>query len=289
MSEPIPSPPAGDAPTGGVGEMLQFDHAEFATPAPEHPSCFVCHQPILEEYYEIGQRVMCPRCRQGVEASFRGGSPLARLIKAAAFGIAGAAVGVAIYYALLQATGQHWAVISIVAGILVGKAVRKGTGNRGGLVYQLLAVFLTYSSIVAMHIGLLLGLMAEPGGGPHPVEKADRGQAGQPPAPAADGKQAAAPDAEGGDADARDKEAGPQDLGSFLFAMLRILAIVIGLCYAIPVMVATGYPLAGLIYLFALWEAWKLNRPVQLVFNGPFRLAPAGVAEAGSEEIVDES
>ena len=34
----------------------------------------------------------------------------------------------------------------------MGKAVRKGTGNRGGAFYQLLAVFLTYSSIVAMHV-----------------------------------------------------------------------------------------------------------------------------------------
>ena len=289
MSEPIPSPPTGNVPPGGEGEMLQFDQAEFATPAPEHPSCFVCHQPILEEYYEISQRVMCPRCRQGVEASFQGGSAVARFLKAAVFGIAGAAVGVAIYYAFVRATDQHWAVISIVAGILVGKAVRKGTGNRGGLVYQLLAVFLTYSSIVAMHIGLLLGLLPAPGGGPQPVENVDRGKAAKPPAAVAEGKQAAAPGAEGGDADAQDKEAGPQDLGSNLFAMLRLLVILIGVCYAIPVMVATGYPIAGLIYGFALWEAWKLNRPVQLVFNGPFRLAPSGVADAGSEEIVDES
>ncbi len=44
-------------------------------PAAERPTCTVCKQPIPEEYYEINGKMMCPRCRHGVEAAFRGGSP----------------------------------------------------------------------------------------------------------------------------------------------------------------------------------------------------------------------
>ena len=75
MSEPIAMPTTGDDPPAGDGEMLQFDQAEFATPSADRPTCAVCHQPIDEEYFEINQKLMCPRCRQGVEAAFRGGSP----------------------------------------------------------------------------------------------------------------------------------------------------------------------------------------------------------------------
>ena len=50
---------------------------------------------------------------------------------------------------------------------MVGKAVRKGQGTAAGRIYQLLAVFLTYSSIVAMNVPLLLEAMPQalrPGG-----------------------------------------------------------------------------------------------------------------------------
>src|SRR5262249_59140123 len=67
-----------------------------------------------------------------------------------------ATVGAVIYYAFVRATGANWALIAIVVGFMVGGAVRKGTGNRGGRLYQLLAVFLTYSSIVAMNVPLLI-------------------------------------------------------------------------------------------------------------------------------------
>ena len=61
---------------------------------------------------------------------------------------------------------------------------------------------------------------------------------------------------------------------------LTVLSVVfIGIAYATPVLVAIQSPISGLIFGFALWEAWKLNRKVQLAFNGPFRLAP-GSTEA---------
>jgi hypothetical protein len=277
MSEPIASPTTGGDPPGGEGEMLQFDQAEFATPTAERPTCFVCHQPILEEYYEIGQKVMCPQCRLGVEASFRGGSRMARFLKATALGVVAAAVGATIYYAFVRATNINLGLIAIVLGVMVGTAVRKGTGNRGGRLYQLLAVFLTYSSIVAMNIPLLIEHLHDQAGAHPAIEKADRGKEALPLRP------------DGGGVGAPGNHAAPPRLDSLLLSMLVLLLTLIGIFYAIPIMEGTHSPISGLIYAFALWEAWKINKPVQLVFNGPFRLGTAGAADAGPEEVIDGS
>ena len=47
----------------------------------------------------------------------------------------------------------RWAnTIAVVVGLFVGGAVRMGSGHRGGVPYQLLAMFLTYTSIVSTYI-----------------------------------------------------------------------------------------------------------------------------------------
>lgn len=277
MSDPIASPPTGDVPPGEEGEMLQFDQAEYATPAAERPACSVCHQPIPEEYFEINQKVLCPRCRMGVEAAFKGGSRAARILKATALGIGASIIGAIIYYAFVKATGANWALISILVGFMVGGAVRKGTGNRGGRFYQFLAMFLTYSSIVAMNAPLVIEEMVK-----HADDKpaAEKGEGGA--RPDAAGKKADPAKAAEGKAEAGVPRADPPDLSQFLQA----LVILIGFFYAVPVLEATQAPISGLIYAFALWEAWKINKPVHLVFNGPFRL---GAADGKPEGVGDES
>ena len=98
MSQTVPSqPPNTEGRVSEPGEPLQFDRAEFETPAGDVPACAVCQQPIAEEYYEINGRVMCPRCRHGVEAAFRGGSPVGRFLVAIAYGGAAAVAGAIVY------------------------------------------------------------------------------------------------------------------------------------------------------------------------------------------------
>ena len=104
------------------------------------------------------------RCRQRVEAAFRGGSRFARVIRALVLGSVAAAVGGVIYYMITRASGLNLALISILVGFMVGSAVRKGSGNRGGPFYQALAIFLTYSSIVAMNAPLVIEAVANQGG-----------------------------------------------------------------------------------------------------------------------------
>lgn len=287
MSDPIITPPSEGVPAGEEAGLLQFDQAEFATPASERPTCSVCQQAIPEEYYEIQQKMMCPRCRDGVEAALRGGSPIARFLKATTLGVLAAAFGAVIYYAFVRMTVRNWALIAIVVGLMVGGAVRKGTGNRGGRLYQLMAVFLTYSSIVAMNVPLLIEAFIK-----HPIKKpaaqvaADKGdRRAKAPLDVPEAKKASPAEPIGADAGAQQAQAAPPRLSD----VLRLLAMLVGLFYAYPVLEATEAPISGLIYAFALWEAWKINKPIQLVFNGPFRLAAAGAADGGPVEVVHES
>jgi hypothetical protein len=267
MSEPTAASTTGDVPPDEEGEPLQFDQAEFTTPVAERPTCSVCHQAIPEEYYEINQRIMCPQCRHGVEAAFRGGSGTARFLKATAFGLLAAAVGAVLYYGFVRLTDWNLALVSILVGFMVGTAVRKGTGNRGGRIYQLLAVFLTYTSIAAMLTPFALEALrdhrpkenaAQPG-----PEKVDQ-----------EPVKVAAPDAPGGQ-----QAAAPPRPASLLVLVLVFTILV----YALPLLHSHADLISGLIFAFALWEAWKINRPIRLVFNGPFRIGEAGAAAIGPE------
>ena len=74
-----------------------------------------------------------------------------------------AAVGAGIYYAVRALTGYEFGLIAIVVGFLVGGAVRMGSGHRGGVPYQLLAMFLTYASIVSTFIPDILEMLRREG------------------------------------------------------------------------------------------------------------------------------
>jgi hypothetical protein len=286
-------------------DEILFDQAEFTAPVPGGPTCGFCGRPILDAYYEINGKVACAACRQGVEAAFRGGSRLARVIKATFLGSAAAVVGAALYYAFVRMTNINFGLVAVVLGLMVGGAVRKGSGNRGGRFYQLLAVFLTYAAIVGMQVAAVIehGLVEKPGDAvPRHVDKpADKALA-QPKAPV-NGK--GAPNPPNTDipanpfaddpaqfaaekvavpkvAGAREAEPAPeQEMITPRFAYSVVLMVCI--LWAIPVIVAVHAPISGLIYGFALWEAWKMNRAVRLSFNGPFRVIAPRPSESDRE------
>jgi hypothetical protein len=297
---------------------IQFDQAEYATPAPDGPSCGVCQNPIDSEYYETGGKVCCPSCRYKIEAAFRGGSRVARLLKALFFGSVASAAGAVLYYVILQATGWNIGLVAVVVGVMVGRAVRKGTGHRGGRFYQFLAVFLAYSAIVAMFApvvftGLVKGIQnhqrseplaakddkdaSKPGARPKVID-GDKNtpsvaKVDGPKNPAAARKIAAEESAakpqeesavvnDGGPAHVKEMPA-PHGLAQVLLALLVLSAIWIGLCYTAPIVISVSDPISGLIFGFALWEAWKANRRVELSFNGPFRVSTPGLSEPEPE------
>jgi hypothetical protein len=143
---------------------LQFDKAEFEG-APQATVCGTCGQALVDTYYDIGGVVSCDACRRRAEAAWNEGSAIGRFLRAFVFGTLAALAGSAVYFGVLALTGYEVGYISILVGFMVGAAVKAGCRGRGGWLYQGLAMFLTYSSIVLSYIPLILkeGLNAPPG------------------------------------------------------------------------------------------------------------------------------
>jgi hypothetical protein len=71
----------------------------------------------------------------------------AAYVRAILFGVGAAVVGCALYAGIEIATGWTIGYVGIAVGYLVGKAMRAGSGGRGGRRYQIAAAILTYASI----------------------------------------------------------------------------------------------------------------------------------------------
>ncbi len=130
---------------------LQFDEAEYTGPEGSAPTCAACKREIAEEYYSVNGAILCGPCRQNIAEALEGGSGTGRFLRASLFGLGAAVAGFAIYFGVMVVT--HWQIglISVLVGFMVGAAVRAGSRGRGGWLYQLLAVFLVYSAIVASY------------------------------------------------------------------------------------------------------------------------------------------
>ena len=125
---------------------LQFERAEFSGPAAA--KCTACQQPLLGAYFSANGQVLCAACAENLRRQLGGtGSRAGRFLQAALFGTGAAVLGGAVYGAVMAYAHFEMALISIGVGIVVGKAVRKGSGHRGGWRYQLLAAALTYAAI----------------------------------------------------------------------------------------------------------------------------------------------
>jgi len=212
----------------GVGEPIPATSTASAAAPPGVTVCVACGEPISDTYFEANGKVVCPRCRDAVVARQTSGSAVGRFAKATLFGIGAGIVGAAIWYGVRVATGYEVGLIAVVVGVLVGSAVKAGSGRRGGVGYQLLAVLLTYLSIAANYSPDVIAAMRE-----------------------------------------------NHDLGSNMVAVV-IITVVTSL--VAPFLGGLKNIIGLLIVGFALYEAWIINRPKPLVFNGPYRLATAGAA-----------
>ncbi|MDH4350496.1 MAG: hypothetical protein OEW56_05060 [Gemmatimonadota bacterium] len=133
-------------------DPLDFEHADYASDAPGTLTCELCGKPVDDYYYHVAGKLACKHCQPQVAAEL---AKNPRFGRALLFGLGAAALGSAIWYGIIAATGYELGLIAIVVGLMVGGAVRKGSGGVGGLSTQLLAVFLTYSSIVFAYTPLI--------------------------------------------------------------------------------------------------------------------------------------
>jgi len=160
---------------------LQFERAEYGEGAGEAPAddvlhCSSCQGELSHEYFEANGQPICERCRLDLERAVDAGSSLGRLLRALAGGSVAAALGAAIYYAVVALTGYEIGLIAIVVGYLVGAGVRWGGHARGGRPYQALAAGLTYLAIVSTYVPFMMG--PAPGAQSPPARPATPGSGG---------------------------------------------------------------------------------------------------------------
>lgn len=135
-----------------MSDDLQFDRVAVAGPAAEAAGapgvvCAGCQARLETDYYEINGRPFCADCRGRIEAIAETPRGLTPFAVAAIFGLGAAVAGAAIYYAVIALLNLEIGLVAILIGYMVGYAVRKGAGGRGGLRFQILAAVLTYCAV----------------------------------------------------------------------------------------------------------------------------------------------
>jgi hypothetical protein len=241
----------------GGAPSLQFYHAEFTAPVASL-TCAACAQPIVQSYYEAGGKTICSTCRELRSGAMETRST-ARLLRALAVGLAAAIAGSIVWWGVRKLTGYEIGLISIGIGIAVGRAVRWGGRNRGGLAYQLLAVALTYLSITGNYVPDVINQLGKSAEATPAADAPSITTTAPPSKPTAVKANAAA----------------AADSPGFGSILLGLGAIVL-LAAAIPFLGGASNIIGILIIGFGLWEAWKINRRVDEVISGPFSVTPAG-------------
>lgn len=252
MSTPQPTPD------------LQFERAEFATPQAA-AACIGCHQPIADAYFELNGKLLCPGCKLAFDQSQRGGSAVQRVVASAALALLAGLLSAGIWFGVVVLTGYELGLIAIVVGLLVGGAVRMGSGRRGGWFYQLLAMAITYCSIGVSQTAIMFKEVIQH---PERVHAAQANAASQP----ASSLAGDTGNATGANPGSVDEDGSPASVGAALFGALIYLSF---LALSLPILIGQQAPIEFFLVAIALYEAWKMNQRVRLVMTGPHRLASA--------------
>ena len=148
-----------------MSEDLQFSRADFGGGAPANVVCSSCNQDVIQSYYELAGQIICSPCRDKRDQALDGWGG-GRFLRALAAGIIVGIAGAAVWYAIRIWTNYELGIISIAIGYGVGRAVSWGSSGKGGWLYQLTAVLVTYSSIVTNYVpDVAQGIMQESPGG----------------------------------------------------------------------------------------------------------------------------
>jgi hypothetical protein len=124
---------------------MDFDKAEFSGEAQQATqACALCQTALPGSYFVVGNATVCPRCAQAVKDGPPPGGGAWRAFKALALGSGAGLLGAIGYGLIITFANVELALVTIAIGWFVGHAVKKGSENRGGTGYQVLAAVLTY-------------------------------------------------------------------------------------------------------------------------------------------------
>ena len=140
---------------------IDFERADFGTETePPSMNCGLCERPIGDAYFTLDEDFVCEACETTQRDAGPPGSAFSRMAGAVVAGTVAAALAAAIWMLITQLSGYEIGLIAIAVGWVVGVAVQIGNRNTGGIPYQLLAVFLTYTAIIAMYVPMIVEELA---------------------------------------------------------------------------------------------------------------------------------
>jgi phosphate/sulfate permease len=246
---------------------LDFTRADFSPQASGDssqasgnsvPVCGACTAAIAGSYYTLGDQMLCEPCHFAVRDAGAPGSVLSRAFGALGLGVVAAMVAGALWLLVTELTGYEIGLIAIVVGFLVGAAVRIGGRAVGGVGYQLLAVFLTYSAIVMTYVPTIVSEL-----------RANEELIAQLESETTDPSRLNI-STEGDVTPAVDEWA----------ITITLYLVSVPFAYAAPFLLGLENAIGLLIIGFALFQAGKMNKTALLEMQGPFRLggdaAPIG-------------
>lgn len=141
--DPISQP----AEQGKPIDEVSLDRVEKETPQLSAIHCEKCKRVLLKVYYEVNGKVQCETCVEMRKRELAARTPTKRFVRATLWGSGVGLICTFVYYGISALTGFEFGLIAIIVGLAVGLAVRHGSDEQGGWVYQALAIFLTYTSI----------------------------------------------------------------------------------------------------------------------------------------------
>lgn len=268
-------------PGSGANEELDFEHVQAEDGAETGQlSCSGCQRQITDRYFTAGQSILCDACRHRYEMELGQRSESKCFARAGLFGLLAAFAGAALWGGVIWLTGYELGLIAIVVGLMVGAAVKAGSGGRGGRRYQVMAVMLTYLSVSLAYVPLVIegfrqaaqeqaAAQVDPEAAEPSLSTLDP-EAAEPAPPAVEMVVAEAQEMPAADVETD----GEVPAGAFVLAAIAVLAI----AAAAPFLAGFENAIGLLIIGFALWQAWKMNALVDLSLSGPYDVGDAGGA-----------
>jgi len=233
---------------------LQFQRAEPV--AAGGSKCQVCGKAIIQDYFRARGQVVCPVCAEDLRVSSKSPS-LKSMPRAILYGCGAAVAGSLLYSIVSIVTGYQLALVSIVVGVMIGKATRHGSKGLGGRPQQILAVALTYFAITTSYLTTAIYDFAR---NPEASAEAPSDKS----VTAAEGDGAApAPKAPEGSAKADSPE------GGFAVLLVSLVALVVAAPFFALESGFSGI-LSLLILFFGLKQAWTLTARSDIQVTGPY-------------------
>ena len=236
---PQPAPAPAPAPVVMAQRVTTFSDRK--------PTCAACNQAIADSYYSAGKKIICPRCHAQIMGTGAGATTL-RIFKALGIGTAAAILGAAIWLGVRRATHMEIGYVALLVGFLVGAGVRMGSGNRGGIAYQIMAVVLTYLAVAANYTPDVYAAMMK----------------------GYESRHSTAAMTTPGTAAVQPAENEPSPALKIVFLVISFIGALL-----VPFLSLPRNIIGVVIIAIALWEAWKINAGGISSIAGPFSLRAA--------------